>query len=75
MTMSEDRKIQMPPDPDKVVTRLDGWLTRDEVDPDHPPPAIEAMLLIPRHDDADEVEVIRQRMLARHAAVFGGGDE
>ena len=65
--MSEDRKIEMPPT-DVVITRpVDGWIQRGEVDPDKPPPAVAAMI--------DEVELIRQRMLARHAAVFGGGDE
>jgi hypothetical protein len=73
--MSEDRKIEMPPT-DVVITRpVDGWIQRGEIDPDKPPPFIEAMILIPRRDDADEVEVIRRRMMARHAAVFGGGDE
>ena len=65
--MSEDRKIEMPPT-DVVITRpVDGWIQRGEIDPDKPPPAVAAMI--------DEVELIRQRMLARHAAVFGGGDE
>jgi hypothetical protein len=65
--MSEDRKIEMPPT-DVVITRpVDGWIQRGEVDPDKPPPAVAAMI--------DEVELIRQRMLARDAAVFGGGDE
>ena len=72
--MSEDRKIELPPT-DVVITRpVDGWMQRGEVDPDRPPPAVAAMILIPRRDDADEVEVIRRRMVARHAAAFGDGD-
>ena len=63
--MSEDRKIPTPPD--KIVTRLDGWLAR-EADSDHVPPAVEAMLLIPRHDDDDVVTAVRERMIARHRA-------
>jgi hypothetical protein len=67
--MSDDdqtKPIPVPPT-DVVTTRLDGWLA-PEADPDHPPPAVAAMILIPRHDDADVVTAIRERMLARHRA-------
>jgi len=53
--------------PDRIVTRLDGWLA-PEVNPDRPPPVVEAMLLIPRRDDADVITAIRERMVARHRA-------
>jgi hypothetical protein len=72
MSDEQTKPVTMPPT-DVVTTRLDGWLA-PEVDPDHPPSVIEAMLLIPHRDDADEVEAIRWRMIARHAAGFGGGD-
>jgi hypothetical protein len=66
--MTDDRKIQMPPD--KVVTRLDGWVGRD-VDPSIIPPAIAEHLVRQMPTCGDSIEAAFARMLRRHFDVLG----
>ena len=66
--MSEDRKITMPPD--KIVSRLDGWLSR-EADPDVIPPAIAEHLVRYMPTLGDSSDAVFARMLRRHLSVIG----
>jgi hypothetical protein len=73
--MSDEQTKPIPTPPTDVTTRVDGWVGGGS-DPSHVPPCIEALLLIPRGDDAREVAAARERMLARHrAAGLDTGDE
>ena len=73
MSDEPTKPIPMPPT-DVVTTRLDGGVGGGS-DPSHVPPVVEAKLLIPRHDNADVVTDIRERMLARHRAAGLSGFE
>jgi hypothetical protein len=68
--MSDDEQtkpITMPPT-HEITHRLDGWVGH-AADPEHVPPAVEAMILIQRQiDEGDSIAAIRERMIARHRA-------